>query len=144
MTSEIINKGAELGMDPHKIVTVASLIEREAKLANERYLVSSVIHNRLRISMRLQLCATVMYILPVPKTTLLNSDLEIDSPYNTYKYSGLPPGPISSPGSASLQAAVNPENTDYLYFVAKNDGGHIFSRTFAEHQKAIDEIRRGK
>jgi len=83
----------------------------------------------------LESCATIQFILGEPKTRLLNKDLQIESPYNTYKYYGLPPGPIASPGRASLQAAVNPADVDYMFFVVSEDGKHIFSRTLNEHNR---------
>lgn len=119
-----------------EIVTLASLVEKEAKLDAERPLIAGVFLNRLRRGMRLESCATVEYLLPSPKPVLSYEDLEIDSPYNTYKVSGLPPGPIASPGKPSLLAALNPEPTDYLYFVARPDGSHEFSRTLEEHNAA--------
>src|SRR5690606_9588172 len=96
---------------------------------------AAVFHNRLQKKMLLQSCATVQYLLDEPKVDLTTKDLEIDSPYNTYKYQGLPPGPIASPGKASLEAALYPADVDYLYFRVdpERDGAHISSRTFAEH-----------
>ena len=113
----------------HQIIVIASLIEEEAKLDNERPLVSSVIYNRLEKGMPLQFCSTVQYALGKHKERLYYSDLEVNSPYNTYKVAGLPAGPICSPGKASIQAALNPEVTDYLYFVvsAAGDGSHNFA-----------------
>lgn len=119
-----------------EIVTLASIIEREARLDEERPLVASVFLNRLNLGMRLQSCATVEYLLPEPKPILSEEDLQIDSPYNTYRVEGLPPGPIANPGKKSLLAALNPAQSDYLYFVAKPDGSHHFSRTLAEHNQA--------
>ena len=104
-------------------------------------MIAQVFLNRLAKGMRLQSCATVQYALPKHKSRLLYEDLKIDSPYNTYRNAGLPPGPICSPGDASLKAAVNPQATDALYFVARGDGTHIFSRTWAEHQAAIAKHR---
>ncbi len=127
----------------HELVTIASLIEREAKLDKDRRLISSVIHNRLRKGMRLQIDATVQYALPRHKQRLLHSDLRIDSPYNTYLHAGLPPGPICNPGLACLEAALNPAQSDYLYYVARPDGSHIFSTTYAEHLAAIKRARAG-
>jgi UPF0755 protein len=123
------------------LVTLASIIEREGMVDIERPTIAGVFVNRLRVGMALQSCATVQYVLPVWKPVLDIPDTEIDSVYNTYKNPGLPPGPIGAPGLASLKAAANPEKTDYFYFVAKGDGTHIFSRTFAEHQRAIDSLR---
>lgn len=127
----------------HEIITLASLIEREARVPNERPVISSVLHNRLAIGMRLEVDATVLFALGYHKNRVLYEDLEIDSPYNTYRYAGLPPGPIANPGLECIKAALSPANTDYLFYVARPDGSHIFSRTMAEHQRA-KAIARGK
>lgn len=120
-----------------EIVTLASIIEREARLDGERPIVASVFVNRMDRGMRLESCATVEYLLPEPKPVLTYEDLQIDSPYNTYRVDGLPPGPIANPGRASLLAALKPARSDYLYFVAKPDGSHHFSRTLSEHNQAV-------
>ncbi|MCC6485009.1 MAG: endolytic transglycosylase MltG [Armatimonadetes bacterium] len=117
----------------HKILTVASLIEREAKTPEDRPLIASVIYNRLARNMRLQVDATVLYALKEHKSRVLYKDLDVSSAYNTYRHSGLPPGPIANPGLASIDAALHPASTDYLYYVAGSDGSHVFSRTFGEH-----------
>jgi len=124
------------GMSLHEIITLASLIEREAKIPKDRPLVSAVLHNRLAKNMRLECDATVLYALGRHKNRVLYRDLSIDSPYNTYRYAGLPPGPIANPGLDSIKAALHPARVDYLYYVARGDGSHIFSRTFADHQRA--------
>lgn len=113
------------------LVTIASLVEREVKLDEERPLVASVIYNRLNKNMKLQMCSTVQYALGTPKARLMNSDLKVDSPYNTYQNAGLPAGPIASPGKSSINAALHPEKTDYLYFVltAAGSGKHNFAAT---------------
>lgn len=128
----------------HELVTIASLIEREARVDGDRRLISSVIHNRLERGMRLQIDATVQYALPEHKPRLMNSDLKVKSPYNTYLHSGLPPGPICNPGLACLEAALNPATTDYLFYVARGDGSHVFTRTYAEHLQAIRSVRGGR
>jgi UPF0755 protein len=125
----------ELGMSALELVTLASIIEREAAVAEDRPIISGVFHKRLHIEMLLQSCATIQFLLGEPKVPLLNRDLEIDSPYNTYLYAGLPPGPIASPGLAALAAALYPEETEYLYFRARTDGSHRFSVTYEEHMK---------
>lgn len=117
----------------YKKLILASIIEREAVLAKEKRTISSVFHNRMKKGMTLSSDATVSYLYDYGKKRLYYKDLEIDSPYNTYKYKGLPPGPIASPDKNSIDAAFNPETTDYLFFVAKGDGGHYFSRTYKEH-----------
>ncbi len=127
------------------VVTLASIIEGEAVVDQERDTISAVYHNRLRKGMLLQADPTIQYVVPDGPRRLLNKDLEIDSPYNTYKYTGLPPGPINSPGLASLLASINPAKVDYIYFVAAGDGSHNFSRTLREHLRAkaaFDRVRR--
>ena len=126
-----------------KVVILASLIEREAKVPKDRPLVSAVLRNRLRIGMRLECDATVLYALGRHKSRVLNSDLDVDSPYNTYRHAGLPPGAIANPGLDCIKAALNPAKVDYLYYVARPDGSHIFTRTLAEHQHAKEIARRG-
>ena len=119
-----------------KIVTIASIIEKEAEADAERSIIASVIANRLKRRMPLQSCSTVEYALGRHKARLRESDLRTRSPYNTYLHYGLPPGPICSPGKASLVGALAPAKTDYLFFVTKGDGTHYFSRTHAEHLRA--------
>lgn len=132
-----VDAAAARGFDLAEVVTMASVIERETKVAEERGLVSSVIHNRLESGMRLQVDATVEYVLPGNRFRLTYEDLEIDSPYNTYRNAGLPPGPISNPGLASLQAACDPADTSYLYYVlTAKDGSHTFTETWNEFLKA--------
>lgn len=124
------------GFDKMSIVTVASLVEEEARIDEERPIIASVVYNRLEKGMPLQYDSTLQYALNKYGQRILNVDKEVDSPYNTYKYKGLPPGPISNPGRASLRAAMQPAETDYLYFVSNADGSHTFSRTLAEHERA--------
>lgn len=129
-------------MSRHEVVTLASIVEKEARVGDERPTISAVYHNRLRIGMALQADPTVQYARGSHTSRVLFRDLEIDSPYNTYRNPGLPPGPIASPGSASLEAALAPANVDYLYFVARPDGRHEFRRTFQEHAAVAREMRR--
>lgn len=121
------------GITLHEAVTIASLVEREARADEERPLIAGVIYNRLNISMPLQIDATIQYALGENKPEIYYKDLEVDSPYNTYQNYGLPPGPIAMPGRSSLLAAVNPADTDYFYYVAKPDGTHAFAATLAQH-----------
>lgn len=130
-----------LELDTLEIVTLASIVEKEAKLDRERPLVAGVFLNRLRRGMKLESCATVEYLLETPKPVLTYEDLQLESPYNTYQVMGLPPGPIGSPGRASLLAALNPARTDYLYFAARPDGSHEFSRSLREHLAAVSRYR---
>jgi len=126
----------------HEILTLASLIEREAKIPTERGLISSVFHNRLMKRMKLDCDPTVRYATKKFTGPITVSELNTDSPYNTYKVTGLPPTPICSPGRGSIVAAVEPDTTDYLYFVAKKDGTHHFSKTLKEHMNAVRQFRR--
>ena len=129
--------------DKKTIVTVASLIEEEARTDDERPLVASVIYNRLKLGMPLQMDSTLQFALGKYGQRMLDVDKQVDSPYNTYKYRGLPPGPIANPGTASLRAAMQPAQTDYLYFVSNADGkSHTFSRTLAEHNEAVARYNR--
>lgn len=125
-------------------VTLASLIEKETSDPAERPIISAVYHNRLRIRMALQCDPTVIYALMLRGRwdgNIRKADLQIDSPYNTYRYPGLPPGPIASPGRASLDAAIHPADVKYLYFVSKGDGTHVFSTTLAEHNKNVQQYQ---
>tara|TARA_B100001564_G_C20629773_1_gene666541 strand:- start:574 stop:1608 length:1035 start_codon:yes stop_codon:yes gene_type:complete len=135
-------KADSLGFTPYEITILASIIEGEAIYDSERPIISAVYHNRLRIGMKLQADPTVQYIIDDGPRRLLNKDLRIKSPYNTYMYQGLPPGPINSPGKKSLLAALNPEVNNYLYFVAKGDGYHTFSRNEKEHERAKRAFQR--
>lgn len=130
-------------MTLYQALTLASIVELEAVRAQERPLISGVFHNRLRIGMRLGSDPTVEYALGRHQGNkgLSLRDVRIDSPYNTYRYAGLPPGPIANPGLASFQAALRPETTDYLYFVARGDGTHAFTRTYADHRAAQRRLR---
>jgi UPF0755 protein len=132
----------------HDAVTLASLVEREAKLPAERPLIASVFANRLRLGMALQCDPTAVYAAQVEdryRGVIHRSDLDSRQAYNTYQHAGLPPGPIANPGMASLQAALQPAATDYLYFVVRPDGsgGHQFSKELAEHARAVQQYRRG-
>lgn len=132
--AEIANKELTL----NEFVTMASIVEREAQLESERGKVASVFYNRIDKNMKFQSCATVQYVLGERKDVLSYDDIAIESPYNTYKYQGLTPSPIANPGEASLLAALNPEDTDYLYFrrSVKDDGSQVFSKTLREHEAA--------
>lgn len=126
------------------VMALAAIIEKEARLPEERPVISAVYHNRLKIGMRLQADPTVQYALGRHVERVLYKDLEVDSKYNTYKYAGLPPGPIASPGAPSIEAAVFPAHVPYLYFVAHPDGHHEFRTTFEEHAAAIRQVRAGR
>ena len=130
-----------LGLTKNQAVTLASIVEREAKVPTERPVIAAVYLNRIKLNMPLQADPTVQYARGKHTPRLLNKDLEIDSPYNTYKYPGGPPGPIASPGGPSLVAALNPANVPFLYFVAAPDGHHEFRKTLAEHQAVVRALR---
>ncbi|MFB9280144.1 endolytic transglycosylase MltG [Cohnella cellulosilytica] len=129
----------ERGLTVHKLLTIASLVEREVVVDEERPIVASVIQNRLNKKMPLQIDATIQYLLDKQKERLLEADLKVDSPYNTYMNQGLPPGPIATPSLKSIEAALYPDQTDYLYYVTKKDGTntHLFAETYNQHQKNI-------
>ncbi len=132
----------QLAMSRNDIITLASIIEREARLPEERPVISAVYHNRLRLQMPLQADPTVEYALGAHHERLYYRDLAVESPYNTYRHPGLPPGPIASPGKASIEAALFPAAVPYLYFVASPDGHHEFRTTFKAHTEAVQEARR--
>ncbi|KPJ65413.1 hypothetical protein AMJ44_10230 [candidate division WOR-1 bacterium DG_54_3] len=159
-TPNLSERAKEINLSRHEVVTLGSMIEAEARDGEEREMISAVYHNRLKLGMLLQCDPTVIYALwgeqggtrrnlnrPDGRAfaqPLLLQDLEIDSPYNTYKYPGLPPGPICNPGKASLLAALSPADVDYLYFVAKGDGTHVFSSTLDEHNRAKNKIKQAR
>lgn len=122
-------------------VALASLVEREAEVDSDRPLIAAVYRNRLKARMRLQCDATVQYALPSHKTRLFHSDLRVDSPYNTYLHSGLPPTPIANPGLPSINAALHPAAVNYLFYVAGAGGRHVFSTTLAQHDQAVARVR---
>lgn len=138
-------KAAEYGIDRKGFVTLASIVEGEARVADERPLVAAVYLNRLRIGMPLQADPTVQYAIQratgARKPRLLLRDYEFESPYNTYLIAGLPPGPVGLPGRGALEAVANPADVPYLFFVASDSGRHVFTRTYAEHLRAIQRIR---
>ena len=131
-----------LAMSRHDVITLASIVEKEARRPEERPVIAAVYHNRLKRRMPLQADPTVQYARGAHTNRVLYKDLEIDSPYNTYRRAGLPPGPIASPGTPSIAAALFPANVPYLFFVAAPDGHHEFRTTFEEHTRARDEMRR--
>ena len=142
---EIKSRISEENINILKVVTLASIIQAETPLKKEKPVVSGVYHNRLKKRMRLEADPTVQYILPNgPKERLLYSDLKIESPYNTYLNFGLPPGPINNPGFSAIDAALNPESHNYLFFVANGKGGHKFSETYGEHLRAVQEYRNNR
>ena len=145
MTPELRAAATTAGLTVRQLVTLASLVEKETGTPDERPLVAAVYANRMRIGMGMQADPTVIYALQkAGKYTgnLRRDDLQFDSPYNTYRYPGLPPGPIAAPGKASLEAAAKPADVDYLYFVSKNDGSHVFAATLDEHNRNVQTWQR--
>jgi len=139
-----IQRTKELRLKIREIVILASLIEKETSRAEEKPLVSAVFHNRLRLRMKLDSDPTIIYVLKNEERfdgNLKQEHKNLKSPYNTYLYPGLPPGPICNPGKDSLAAALYPAQVDYLYFVSRNDGSHVFNRSYPEHLKAVKKFQ---
>ncbi|UCG38662.1 MAG: endolytic transglycosylase MltG [bacterium] len=143
LTPEMRQRMQEMGLSELEVVTLASIIEKETGAPEERNLVSAVFHNRLRKGYRLQTDPTVIYGLEEFDGNLTREHLRQDHPYNTYTRPGLPPGPIANPGEASLLAALNPAEVNYLYFVSRGDGTHVFSSTLVEHNEAVRAFQLG-
>ncbi|MEC9019093.1 MAG: endolytic transglycosylase MltG [Nitrospinota bacterium] len=141
LSKKFLNRASEMGFSYHEIITLASLIEKETGKDSERKQISSVFHNRLKKNMLLQTDPTVIYAIENFDGNIKKRHLKIDSPYNTYRYKGLPPGPISSPGLKSIIAALYPANTSNLYFVSRRDGSHQFSSTLNEHNQAVEKYQ---
>ncbi len=141
LAPEIVARARERGLDVHGLLTLASIIEREAVVQDERRLISAVFWNRLRLGMPLQADPTVQYAVGKERRALTRADLASEHPFNTYTHSGLPPGPIASPGLAVIEATLDPAPLNYLYFVASDDHRHQFSTTVAEHNAAVARYR---
>jgi UPF0755 protein len=140
---EIAPGAAESGLSMREVVTLASIVEKETGVPAERPLIAAVFLNRLARGMRLETDPTVIYGIEDFDGNLRRVDLEnAENPYNTYRIAGLPPGPIASPGAEALHAVVSPAESDHLFFVSRNDGTHVFSRTYAEHVAAVDRFQR--
>jgi UPF0755 protein len=135
-------RAREAGLSLHQVLTIASIIEKETGIEEEKPLVSAVIRRRLALGMALQMDPTVIYGVKRFDGTVTRKDLRTAGPYNTYLNRGLPPGPIANPGLAALAAALDPSTSEYLYFVSRNDGSHAFSRTLPEHNRAVERFRR--
>jgi UPF0755 protein len=143
-TEDARTAAEEQDLTTREVVTLASLVEKETGTPEERPIVAAVYRNRLRIGMPMQADPTVVYAMMragTYKGNIRRDDLAMDSPYNTYRYAGLPPGPIAAPGKASLDAALKPADVPYLYFVSRNDGSHVFASTLAEHNRNVREFQ---
>jgi UPF0755 protein len=144
-TPAFTRRAGELGMTRHQVLTLASIVEAEARVGDERPRIAAVYHNRIARGMRLEADPTVAYAMGGYRGRLYYKDLAIDSPYNTYRRAGLPPGPICSPGAASIRAALHPTPDERaLYFVAGGDGRHVFSETLHDHNRAVQAARRNR
>jgi UPF0755 protein len=141
MTAEDKEKAKAYGWDVYQWLTFASIIEKETSRPDEYPIVSSVFHNRLKKDMKLQTDPTVIYGIPNYDGNIRKIDLQTDTPYNTYTRKGLPIGPICNPGAAAIHAAVNPAETEYFYFVGNREGQHIFTKTYEEHLKAVQQFQ---
>ena len=141
LTAEMRGRAGEMGLNTHQLLTLASIIEREAIEKDEQRVIAAVFWNRLKIGMPLQADPTVQYAMAKERRALSRADLAVDHPYNTYVRAGLPPGPIASPGVGAIQAALNPAPVKYLYFVARDDRRHSFSTTMEEHNAAVARYR---
>jgi UPF0755 protein len=143
-TDSYRERAEELGFTEHEIITLASIVEKEAKVSSERKIISAVYHNRLKQGMRLQADPTAVYGKKAWITNITKADLRRRSPYNTYLHKGLPPGPIANPGQGAILAALYPEPVDYLFFVAQGDGSHYFSTEFGSHTRAVNRYHANK
>ncbi|MDD8020732.1 MAG: endolytic transglycosylase MltG [Acidobacteriota bacterium] len=140
----VLERASQLNFNLRQVITLASLIEKETGQAEEKPLISAVFHNRLRLRMKLDCDPTIIYALKLENKydgNLRLADKHFNSPYNTYLYPGLPPGPICNPGLDSIQAALYPARVNYLYFVSKNDGSHVFNQSYSEHIKAVKKFQ---
>jgi UPF0755 protein len=135
-------RAKKIGLTVHQVLTLASIIKGETNLVEEMPAISAVYYNRMKINMRLQADPTIQYLLPDGWRRLTYQDLKIESSYNTYKYSGLPPGPINNPGKNAIMAALYPEKNNYLYFVANGNGGHKFAKSYSDHLKNVAQYRK--
>ncbi len=139
---ELIDRAKEVKMSVQEVLTLASVVEKETGLSQERSMVAGVFHNRLNQNIPLQSDPTVIYAIEDFDGNIRKRDLSIDSPYNTYRVRGLPPGPIANPGEAAIRAVLYPTPSDYVYFVSRNDGSHQFSVTLAEHNRAVEKYQK--
>ena len=141
LTEEMRQRAEDMGLSIYELVTLASLIEKEARYDEDRPVIAQVFLKRLQLNMPLQSDATLQYLMDVPKEDVSIEDTKLDSPYNTYQNAGLPPGPIANPGMAAIEAALYPADTDYLYFVADREGHNHYSNSYDEHLDIVAEVR---
>ncbi len=141
-TKKLEIRAEELNMTKKDIIILASIVEKEAVSANERPVIAGIFYNRLAKKMRLESCSTVLYAMGINKERLTFDDLKFNSPYNTYKHAGLPPGPICNPGKETIMSVLFPKKTSYLYFVSKGDGTHLFAATLNEHVSQKNDTKK--
>jgi len=141
LTPELRQQAADEGLSIHDLITLASLVEKEARFEEDRPVIAQVFLKRLRIGMPLQSDTTIQYLLDTPKEDVSIADTKMESPYNTYQHTGLPPGPIANPGIASIKAVLYPADTDYLYFVADREGKNHYSQNYDEHLAMVEQVR---
>ena len=141
LTSSMRSRAAEEGLSIYELITLASIVEKEVRYAEDRPIVAQVFFKRLKVGMPLQTDASLQYLMDAPKEDVSIADTQIDSPYNTYQHGGLPPGPIANPGLDAIEAVLNPANTDYLYFVADRSGHNHYAYTYDEHLTLVNQYR---
>ena len=141
LTDDMREKAKKMDLSVYELVTLASLVEKEARFEEDRPMIAQVFLKRLELNMPLQSDTTIQYLLDAPKEDVTYKDTEIESPYNTYQHYGLPPGPIANPGIASIEAVLNPSDTDYLYFVADRAGHNHYSKSYSEHLEIVNRVR---
>ncbi|MBR1728406.1 MAG: endolytic transglycosylase MltG [Selenomonadaceae bacterium] len=141
LTSSMRSRAAEEGLSIYELITLASIVEKEVRFAEDRPIVAQVFFKRLKVGMPLQTDASLQYLMDAPKEDVSIADTQIDSPYNTYQHGGLPPGPIANPGLDAIEAVLNPANTDYLYFVADRNGHNHYAYTYDEHLTLVNQYR---
>ena len=141
LTDEMRGKAKEKNLSIHDLITLASLVEKEVRYAEDRTIVAQIFLKRLELNMPLQSDATLQYLMDAPKEDVTISDTKIESPYNAYQNSGLPPGPVANPGIAAIEAVLNPADTDYLYFVADREGHNHYSHSYEEHLNLVAQYR---
>ena len=141
LTPEMRRQAKEKHLSIYELITLASLVEKEARFPEDRPMIAQVFFKRLAINMPLQTDTTLQYLLDAPKEDVSIEDTKMESPYNTYQHYGLPPGPIACPGMASIEAVLNPADTDYLYFVADRNGHNHYTNTYDEHLEVVNRVR---
>ena len=141
LTDKMRERAEKMDLSIYELVTLASLVEKEARFEEDRPMIAQVFLKRLELDMPLQSDTTIQYLLDAPKEDVTYADTEIESPYNTYQHYGLPPGPVANPGIASIEAVLHPADTDYLYFVADRAGHNHYSKSYDEHLKIVNRVR---